>query len=55
MLPSDFGAIGGLVGLAARLRQKVLDLHGPLIDRVVERRARQGHADATAFLDGVLD
>lgn len=44
---------------AARLRQQVLDLHGPLVDRVVERRARRGHATATTmpttFLDGVLD
>ncbi|KAI2686203.1 hypothetical protein CBS147332_2930 [Penicillium roqueforti] len=38
---------------AARLRQRVLNLHSPLVDRVLERRKNIG--TAATFLDGVLD
>lgn len=38
---------------AARLRQRVLDLHSPLVERVIERRKNVG--TAATFLDGVLD
>ncbi|KIA75506.1 hypothetical protein HK57_00005 [Aspergillus ustus] len=38
---------------AAHLRQKLLDLHGPLVDQVISRREKIGKSHS--FLDGVLD
>ena len=38
---------------ARLLRKRIFDLHSPLVDRVIERRAKIGKSKS--FLDGVLD
>lgn len=39
---------------AAKLRKRILDLHAPLVDRVIDRRKNEiGHPGS--FIDGVLD
>ncbi|KAL3459598.1 cytochrome P450 2D18 [Aspergillus heterothallicus] len=40
---------------AARLRKRILDFHGPLVDRVIERRKNETGGDRSSFIDGVLN
>jgi cytochrome P450 len=40
---------------AARLRKRILDFHGPLVDRVIERRKNEAGGDRGSFIDGVLN